>query len=383
MITLEGLLSDPRMLVGLGLLSARRDSRVDPYQAIFQGMNAAQQNRNAYDDTAFQTMQRDRQKQDWSREDKLNALLAPKELEGPPRPGTPDGQQDPSLMQMPTPDQAVQGLLAYGDPKDKVQLLTGLLGQHGSAPRMPAAGIQYDDRLRALQAQDAQDGGSRATQFQETMKRMFPDRVFFDPSSGTGVNYGRDGAGPTYFGDPSRFGQGRGTVNAEEENAKASTGFQLAYGPTRQQNDMTIQGLTDLRAKVASLPGQGPLDGTIRAKLQADYQDLNAQLRDAALTKIGQLKQSGVSLSPMTERDLQVLFETSAEMSNDREANLKIIDRRINGLKRLNSALDYQRNFLRQGGRALDYTGYNPQNNNPDPSNNNLPAAPQVDDSKW
>lgn len=89
-----------------------------------------------------------------------------------------------------------------------------------------------------------------------------------------------------------------------------------------------VQRLEAVRDRVAELPS-GRIEGKIREQFDAEFQAVAAILNEAALENIAALADRGVRLNPITENELKLLLSTSAQLQNEPEANVEILNSRI------------------------------------------------------
>jgi len=121
--------------------------------------------------------------------------------------------------------------------------------------------------------------------------------------------------------------------------------------------DSAITRLEDLRERIKDIPS-GRLEGAVREQFDAELQAINAELNEAALVNIAALAERGVRLNPITEAELKLLMSTSAEIRNEPEANVKIINRRIDSM---NAIMEEAYNLLAWIDSGRPVLQYRPQ----------------------
>jgi hypothetical protein len=119
-------------------------------------------------------------------------------------------------------------------------------------------------------------------------------------------------------------------------------------------NERHIENMSDLRNQLASLPTNA-LTGQVLQIFSSRFQSAQAALYEEALQNIGALKAQGISLQPITEKELEVLFTTSPKLTNKPDANLRIIDDRIRRAKKVIADLRSQLAVIDAGGNATDW----------------------------
>jgi hypothetical protein len=153
----------------------------------------------------------------------------------------------------------------------------------------------------------------------------------------------REGARVRSFAD--KYGEQSATFQAEVE---------ATLPVIMRDASSSVMELNKLRNELRSL-GTGRLVGPALEQVSAKMQAIHAQLNERALLKIGELKQKGVSLQPITEKELAELKSTSASIGNLPAANIEIIDRQINTLNRVISEIEDQLRWIDEGKPALSY----------------------------
>lgn len=115
-----------------------------------------------------------------------------------------------------------------------------------------------------------------------------------------------------------------------------------------------IEQLKSLREQMASLP-TGPIQGAVLSKVSSDMQVALAAVQQESLMNIARLAEAGVRLNPITEKELNILFQTSPQLSNYADANVRIIDARIKQFERTLRRLQAQLDLLDEGNDITDY----------------------------
>ncbi len=159
--------------------------------------------------------------------------------------------------------------------------------------------------------------------------------------------------------DPSRVAaiaglEGEKTLRQETE--KVNVAFDQMAGPALQAAYSDIANYDRLLAQVKGM-GTGPVTGAVMAKLSADFQLADSRMKMAGLSMIAELKSRGISLTPITERELAILMQPTPQLSNYAEANVAIIGDRVRSLKSIVAVLESQLAFREQGG---DITKWRP-----------------------
>lgn len=161
----------------------------------------------------------------------------------------------------------------------------------------------------------------------------------------------------SYEDDPSKLDTRKQRAFAEKYGTQAAE-FQATTEQTlpqiMQDSQNAIMRLTKLKQKIAVMP-TGRLVGTALTQVSAEMQAIHAELTQNALIKIGQLKQQGVSLTPITEKELKVLFDTSAKVSNLPEANIKIIDLQLEQLQQVIDQAEQRLSWIDEGKPILNF----------------------------
>ncbi len=140
------------------------------------------------------------------------------------------------------------------------------------------------------------------------------------------------------------------------ETGKANVAFDQMAGTTLAQTQADLASYQTLKAQVAGLDS-GPIKGPVMAKLNADFQVADARMKMQGLRMIGELKAAGISLTPITERELAILMQPTPQLTNYKEANLTIIEDRVQSLQRIISQLESQIAFRDQGGDITRWRG--------------------------
>lgn len=115
-----------------------------------------------------------------------------------------------------------------------------------------------------------------------------------------------------------------------------------------------ISRLENVRDRLAELPS-GRIEGWMREQFDAEFQAVAAILNEAALENIAALADRGVRLNPITEKELELLMSTSAQLKNEPAANVEILQRRIDEFTtRLNNAIELLQ-WIDSGKPVLSY----------------------------
>lgn len=112
--------------------------------------------------------------------------------------------------------------------------------------------------------------------------------------------------------------------------------------------------LEDVRERIKDIPS-GRLEGAIREQFDAELQAINAELNELALVNIAALAERGVRLNPITEAELKLLMSTSAELRNEPEANVDIINRRIESMQTIMDQAYDLLSWIDDGRNVLHY----------------------------
>ena len=387
--SLEGtdrFLANPLFNIGMGLLAARYDNRINPSQAAMSGLlNAANQSQAAKDQ-AYKDQQQAAllalQKTMGgilNYQDPTTQLFRPQAANTPgaampsgpafdpasglfnlpPESGVtpPTPQPGPASMLDPQSRQLLASL-STSDPKAAATLYTQMID---TAVKGPSGGNSLDPRIqnwalyKQLQQQEKAGvipKGEADKFFNSTLQTP---ALHFDPQTGT---WGYLPAGAALGTGAPLFGQNpnaipaavdlSGKTQGAKTDAEKTALFTTAYPDVINTFNDHLQNLQSLRAQMAALD-PGPILGSIKSKLLSDYQNASAATASEGLRTMGALHQMGVSLAPMSEADRDIIFNTSPKMTNDRDANLKIIDRAISNLERQRGAVTRQRLAIANG----------------------------------
>jgi hypothetical protein len=142
-------------------------------------------------------------------------------------------------------------------------------------------------------------------------------------------------------------------------NVSAQVALPGLLANTRRHYDA----LSDLRATLAELPS-GPISGRLLPLFSSQFQIATAQATSEGLLQIAALAQAGVRLNPITEVELRKLLETSPQLTNNTEANLRIIDERMKRMQSLLADLESQIAHIDAG---YDITSWRPGQPPPPP----------------
>lgn len=347
-LSLEGLLGNPAFQSGMGLLSAGYNRTINPWQAANQGLLGAQNFQDQQSQIQFKQRQQAALE---NAQQQLKTLYDPRSYQIP---GKLAGQEDP-LADVPASVRQTLGVAAgAATPQNIAADLLSLYKPTGSAGH-DATRIQYWHQYQQLQKDEASGAVPPGTAEKFLNTTMAP----------TAVNVSQGGAYTTrdpithqlLFGvNPNTVSQAGMVTDAEKTasvNAEKQTVFQTQYPDVINAFNNHLQGLQYLRDQMSKL-NTGPLFGNLKAKLMSEYQTANAANASQALQTMGDLKAMGVSLTPMSEQDRKVIFDTSSQMSNDRDANVKILDRAIKVLQKNRAQVNYTRNQLLAGKKLMD-----------------------------
>lgn len=125
-----------------------------------------------------------------------------------------------------------------------------------------------------------------------------------------------------------------------------------------------LASMETFKAELAATP-TGALTGRVLQMFNADFQKLEADAYSEALREIGRLKNEGVSLNPITENELDLLLKTSPRLTNRPEANIAIIEQRMERGRRALQQLEEQLAWIDAG---YDITQYRPGQAPPSPA---------------
>ena len=372
---LAGLLGSPALNVGLGLLASRYDRRINPAVASLHGLMSAQQQQQAYLD------EQEKQRQLKAREHLqaiMGGLLDPSRQGDPTQQfamqaaqNVPDGAggfqapapQPPPASLLDPQTRQVLGALSAVDPNAAAAgyISSANAQQNAGSLGRDASRIQYWNQFQQLQQQERQGLVRPGTADKFFNSTLTTPALHYDPLTG-GYAYlpmgaGASGAGPTVGQNTAASAATAtqaGLNETEKVNAEKQTLFETTYPDTVNAFDNHLAGLKSLREQMAAL-STGPILGNIKAKLLSDYQAANASNASETLQTMGTLKNLGVSLTPMSENDRKVTFDTASQMTNNRDANLKIIDKAIKSLQRQRSQVMTLRAALYGGIKLKDY----------------------------
>lgn len=163
------------------------------------------------------------------------------------------------------------------------------------------------------------------------------------------------------MGDPrllgARFDRGyagaSGAAYADADAAARSTLPSMKFA-----SEQNLMRMGELRAEMAAVDS-GQLAGRLGPYFGPKWQQLEASLMTEALMQIGQLRAMGVSLNPLTEKEVELLLTTSPKLTNRKEANLQIIDSRMKSVQRILDDVTEKMNWISQGKSILDF-GFEP-----------------------
>lgn len=133
-------------------------------------------------------------------------------------------------------------------------------------------------------------------------------------------------------------------------NVAALTALPQALAATNSR----IESLKGLQSQLANLP-TNQLTGQTLVYYDTQFQIARAAVLEEALLNLGRLKDAGVNLQPITEKELAILMDTSARMTNNREANVAILQQRIDALMGIKNRIDEQLRILDAGGNITDW----------------------------
>jgi hypothetical protein len=153
-----------------------------------------------------------------------------------------------------------------------------------------------------------------------------------------------------FYGDRASLiagGRKTGELDASTRHNTLIGGNEILMSNNRAREEMR-----GLRSELASVD-TGQIKGRVKSFYDERYQALRSSIMLASLQNIATLSNMGVRLNPITQEELKVLMSTMPEMTNNPEANLKIIDRQIAKLERLNSDIESQIAFARNTNRPM------------------------------
>lgn len=144
------------------------------------------------------------------------------------------------------------------------------------------------------------------------------------------------------------------TERYEKDSAEAKSEAEARLPSVIQGMTSAIARLEAVRDRVAELPS-GRIEGWMREQFDAEFQAIAAILNEAALENIAALADRGVRLNPITEKELELLLSTSAQLKNEPAANVEILNSRIASFQaRLDAAIDLLQ-WIDAGNPVLSY----------------------------
>jgi hypothetical protein len=143
-----------------------------------------------------------------------------------------------------------------------------------------------------------------------------------------------------------------GAFGTEQGKIDAIARSTLPAARTNLKNNIgRMERLRDEMEKLDS----GQVAGRVAPYFGPEWQAVNAALTEEALLMVGQLKDLGVNLQPITEKELAILMNTSPKLTNKKEANVKIINERIRRANNVLAELQRQIDHLKKGGSMVNY----------------------------
>jgi hypothetical protein len=139
------------------------------------------------------------------------------------------------------------------------------------------------------------------------------------------------------------------------KTGEANVSARVALPQQILQARNSISTMESLRDELAALPS-GALTGRVLGLFSSQFQTAGAAAYGEMLREIGRLKQNeGVSLNPITENELAILAATSPKLTNNPEANAKIINDRIERGRRVLAQIESQLEWIRSGNDITDW----------------------------
>ena len=152
-----------------------------------------------------------------------------------------------------------------------------------------------------------------------------------------------------------------------EANVAALVSLPQALATARRH----VSSLEQLRDELQEVPS-GALTGRVLTLVSAQFQQAEARVIGEALQNIATLAEQGVRLNPISVYELEILMSTSPKLTNRPEANVSILNSRIEKVRRIADEIESQLRLLDSG---RDITEYRPGTNQvPPPAPRNVPG---------
>jgi hypothetical protein len=139
-----------------------------------------------------------------------------------------------------------------------------------------------------------------------------------------------------------------------KKTGEANVDAQVALPGLIATNERHIQSLEELRDQISELPTNA-LTGPVLSLFSSRFQTAQAALYEEALQNIAALAQAGVKLNPLTEKEVEILFTTSPKLTNKPEANVQIINERINRIRKVTASLREQLAVIDSGRNITEW----------------------------
>jgi hypothetical protein len=293
-----GLMGNPLLGAGMGMLAAGYDSRVNPWTSAMQGMTSMQMMRNRSD---LAQAQKDKLKREQMLLDNNRKSLL--------------GLRDSIEKRAKDPDSP--GGVQH-TPREQMELdyVDSLLMSGGSAP----------DAYKDLGLLSSDGGLPSKVQEYEYYSNLNPDqRELY-----------RDAVAPAAA---AKYGIGaRHERAAQDAKMEFSKTFRETRGPARTATQK-LQETLDKAKVVATNVMAG-----ITQYTDADIQELQGMIAAAGLDVLASLP---VPLTPLSDPDIRMVQSTIGSITNRPEANVALLERAVKAAKRIEADLDAANAWMR------------------------------------
>jgi hypothetical protein len=318
--TLMGLLGNPMMQVGMGLLASRANPRINPFEAAMTGMTNAAQFRQIEEDRKREMEERERMDKVREQLSKIIPSMFSTRVEGPP---TPDGVVPTQISPM---GQAI-GEVAQLDPLGAFDMLTRMQspGADMSMINPITPGHYTPESVQAFQ-QSMLAGRPDYS----LLKLYAPNRLgdvggvpaVFDPVSGGMIPASVGGAPVT----PQVVGTNQGTAQATAENIVAGAEQQRNAPRDVAAADARIDRINSTMQEVDKAIGQvsiasaGPgsvtsfIPGAPARDLRSTIQTIKANIGFSELQAMREASPTGGALGQVAVQELEALQSVIASL---------------------------------------------------------------------
>lgn len=141
----------------------------------------------------------------------------------------------------------------------------------------------------------------------------------------------------------------KGAEAQSKASGTATPGIQQGLLQSGLSIEAMSKGYDNLLVSMEKSQQTGLLRGEALAKVSSDYQSMRQQMYSLALQNIGALKAQGIALNPLTEKEIEILFSTQPQLSNNHAANVEILKREKQKLETLYGDIRSQIDWINQG----------------------------------